>query len=112
MRALFLSFLTALIVLTSAGFGLARGIMPADQGIVICQGHAAVTIWIDAQGNEVEHQHLCPDEASFFKQGALQEPRVTAPEGTALSLTKASLSLAVAPALAAATNARDPPLPV
>jgi len=31
--------------------------------MVICHGHATAVIWIDADGNEVEHEVLCPDAA-------------------------------------------------
>ncbi|MEL6689432.1 MAG: hypothetical protein AAFP28_03860 [Pseudomonadota bacterium] len=111
MRALFLSFLTTLIVLTSAGLGLARGMMPADQSVVICQGHAAVTIWIDAQGNEVEHQHLCPEEGSFFKQGALSAAAVARPEGRLVPLSATVESRALTAPSEPITLPRGPPLP-
>ncbi|MEM9853629.1 MAG: hypothetical protein AAF841_04160 [Pseudomonadota bacterium] len=75
MRGLLLSLLSALVVMTSTGLGLARGSMPALEGHVICQGHAITTIWIDAQGREVERQALCPDAAlSLLVQSAVAAP--------------------------------------
>ena len=112
MRAILLSFLAAFVVLTSAGLGLARGMTPANEAIVICQGHAAVTIWIDANGNEVEHQHLCPEEGSFFKQGAVTGEALREPDRASLTLHTAALRSLLATAPELSSQARGPPLPV
>ncbi|MEM1232706.1 MAG: hypothetical protein AAGH70_01140 [Pseudomonadota bacterium] len=87
MRGILLSLLTVLTVVTSAGLGHARGLLPAQEGIVICQGHLAVTIWIDAQGNEITQSHICPDAAlSLLGQGGVEGPALTTPWGERVTL--------------------------
>ncbi|MEM8590930.1 MAG: hypothetical protein AAGF13_00230 [Pseudomonadota bacterium] len=113
MRAIFLSFLTALTLLTSVGLGHARGVMPAEEGIVICQGHLVVTVWIDAQGNEVTEHHICPEAAlSLLTQAAVDGPRVEAPWAPGQSLAAAIIARLHVQGLAPSSHARGPPFAI
>lgn len=106
-------FLACLTLVTSVGLGHARGMLPGESAIVICRGHAAVTIWIDAQGNEVSHGALCPDAAlGLLTQGAVGGPGLGPVPGRA-SLLRSPLAAAPWP-LAAPQGplARGPPRPV
>lgn len=113
MKALILSLLAALTLMTSVGLGHARGSAPAAEGIVLCQGHVITTIWIDAQGNEVEGRVLCPDAAlgllAHATSGATDmvaplrlRPLDTQPDVVAAPVLRPSLFV----------SARGPPAPV
>ncbi|MEM1374931.1 MAG: hypothetical protein AAGF78_11180 [Pseudomonadota bacterium] len=112
MKAAFLTFLAALVLMTSTGLGFARGTLPADEGIVICHGNAAVTIWIDVHGNEVRHVHLCPDEGPFFKQGALIAPDLRSPDGIGARIHAVGMPAPVAFGTPPLSLARGPPFAV
>lgn len=53
--------LAGLIAVASVGLGHARGQAPAADLIVICSGHGVATIVVDASGEPVELQVICPD---------------------------------------------------
>jgi hypothetical protein len=53
--------LAALLVLTSATLGSARGQAMAVGQIVICSGQGIVSVTVDAEGNPVGGVHVCPD---------------------------------------------------
>jgi len=61
--------LVLVVFLTSQAFALARGQAAPVDTVVICQGHLAVTIYLDADGNPVEVPHLCPDAAILASDG-------------------------------------------
>ena len=67
--------------LSTVGFGVARGHAPAAGQMVICTGHGIVTVTIDADGNPVTTQTLCPD-AALSALAATPSPsaEVVAPE--------------------------------
>ena len=61
LRACLMFVLSALMVVTSVAAGVARGAADPVTGIEICRGHAAIVIYLDADGNEVEGWQLCPE---------------------------------------------------
>lgn len=67
--------------LSTVGFGVARGQAPAVGEMVICTGLGIVTVTVDAEGNPVEAQGLCPDNAAFFHAALMP----TAPEAQLLA---------------------------
>ena len=60
-RAWILGVLVSLLGVTHLAAGMAHGAADPVGSIVICRGHAAVTIHIDSDGNEVEGWTLCPE---------------------------------------------------
>ena len=62
LRTSFALMLAFVLGLTSQGFAVARGHAASPMGqMVICQGHGAVTVFVDADGQPIEYAHLCPD---------------------------------------------------
>ncbi|MEM6728372.1 MAG: hypothetical protein AAF618_07720 [Pseudomonadota bacterium] len=55
--------------------------MPPADAVVICQGHHVTTIWINADGEEVEQAALCAEAAlSLLVQAGIAAPALPAPE--------------------------------
>jgi hypothetical protein len=65
-RHLLACFLTALLLVSAVGAGVARGVLPPADAITICADHGLVTIFVDERGEPVERQVLCPDCALAF----------------------------------------------
>ncbi|MEO0487807.1 MAG: hypothetical protein AAF092_18055 [Pseudomonadota bacterium] len=109
MRSALITLICALLVLTSAGVGVAKGTLPAADGIVICRGHGTHTVWIDAQGEEVAQHALCAE--------GVQSMMLLASVDQAPSAWTTAARMAYAPwaqrlnaaALRAAPQARGPP---
>ena len=111
MRALALSFLTLLTLVTSVGLGFARGMLPPTDAVVICRGHVALTIWLDADGNEVEAAHLCAEAAlALLTQPASPAPVPGHPVDRLLLLTGQDWVAPAAHAVAPPPTARGPPV--
>ena len=107
-----LSVLLVLILgLSTYAVGVARGQAPAVGEMVLCTGQGIVTVGIDAEGNPVERQTLCPDNAATLLAAV-------AVAGPALPVAPAVLGRRSLPAVAAAPllprpgarQARAPPL--
>lgn len=60
-RRVLIGFWLALLSVTHLAAGMASGAADPTSTVVICRGHAAVTIHIDANGQEVEGWTLCPE---------------------------------------------------
>ncbi|NSX54567.1 hypothetical protein [Parasulfitobacter algicola] len=60
MRFLSICFVL-LIVATSQSMAVARGQAAVAGEMVICNGNGTMTVLIDADGNPVDHPHICPD---------------------------------------------------
>lgn len=112
MRSILIPILCAVMLLTSAGVGAAKGALPAADGIVICRGHGTHTVWINAQGEEIGHHALCADGVqSMLMLGALAQAPAHAPELMVVPYApKAALSAPQAQALT--PMARGPPLTI
>jgi hypothetical protein len=99
------------LVLSTVGFGMARGQAPAVGQMVICTGHGIITVTIDADGNPVRTQTLCPD-------AALGLLAATAPVAPVALASKTSITWRSWPALTAVPRsewylpraARGPPV--
>ena len=100
MRSLFLVIMVGLFGLTHGAVGAAQGAGAPVGSVVICRGHGAVVIHVDAQGNEVVGWQLCPDHV-----------------GTLLAAVTAAPALVPVPAPARRIDApravaQQPPAPV
>lgn len=70
-----LSLFTVLALLAgTVQMAYARGQSPAVDEIVICNGHSAVTIGIDADGNATGEIFYCPDCASTALDAVSVQP--------------------------------------
>ena len=111
MRAALHLVLCAVLILSSIGFGAARGQARIAGEMVICTGSIMVTVAVDEDGQPVEKALICPDMALSLIS-ALGDAPVVAPLRSArpadLPLTAATLRGAEAPA----AQARGPPLAI
>ncbi len=75
-----IALLALLVLVTSIGLGAARGAAAPADAVVICRGHASVTVFLDADGNEVGHHSICPEAAlALMVQGGVFAPEIAAP---------------------------------
>lgn len=105
-----LNFALCLIVLaTSVTSAVARGQMATGQMVQLCAGGQAVTVMMDAQGNQVDPAHSCRDCVAV--SAALPPPRVELglPNGHWVRVELAQLPCVTASAPMAAM-ARGPPV--
>ena len=110
MRHAFLLCLTILTLVTSVGLGHARGMMPAQDGLVICQGHATSVVWLDSQGNEVEVAVLCPEAAlGLLAHGGVLPPETAPITAHAIALEPTLIAGLAQSALPETAQARGPP---
>ena len=92
MRTWILGVLVSLLGVTHLAAGMAHGAADPVGSIVICRGHAAVTIHIDADGNEVEGWTLCPEMLGTLLAAVATGQAMTATQqsvSTHLSLSRA-----------------------
>ncbi|MDG1430737.1 MAG: hypothetical protein P8L68_00310 [Paracoccaceae bacterium] len=108
------AFLTAaILVIGTLQMAYASGQAPTVGELVLCTGHGAVTIGIDAEGNPTGEIFYCPECASTALV-AVQSGHIGLPAHIAISteISPTHASSMVAIAATVPHPARGPPVPV
>ena len=98
------------LTLTGHQAAQARGMQTAVGTMVICVGQTVVTVQVDADGQPVEHVHLCPDISLFVAEAAGFAQR--APEPAWVAVPRDRRAVAAASHAPVEAQARGPPFAV
>lgn len=99
--------LILVLMLTSIGFGTARGTLRQGTEVVLCTGHGVVVTRIP--GTDQNSAHLCPDMAVSLL-AAIAAPGVVLPQRVGLALVHQPVVAHLSdPAVLTLTRVRDPP---
>lgn len=78
-RSLFTLLFCFVLALTSQSMAVARGANVATDQMVLCVGMGTAVVYLDADGNETQAPHVCPD-AAFLLVADAKPPVLAAPE--------------------------------